>query len=124
MRFPLRAILRPSTLVFSFGSSEKGQIGNGSTGERITTGNKVAFDIIDTPCASCLYSYPHTHPPAGTDYVKELNGKKVVQIASGQQHSAAVDDEGYASNPSWIASLITHQYLAMSMFGDIMVIVD
>ncbi|KAH7871552.1 RCC1/BLIP-II [Lentinula edodes] len=78
LRFPLRAILRPSTLVFSFGSGEKGQIGNGSTGERITTGNKVAFDIIDTPY-----------------YIKELNGKKVVQIASGQQHSAAVDDEGY-----------------------------
>jgi hypothetical protein len=36
-------------LVFSFGSAEKGQLGNGTTGERITTGNKTAFDIEDRP---------------------------------------------------------------------------
>ncbi|KAJ3767182.1 regulator of chromosome condensation 1/beta-lactamase-inhibitor protein II [Lentinula raphanica] len=71
-------VLTETGKVFSFGSGEKGQLGNGSTGERITTGNKVAFDIIDTP-----------------QYIKELDGKKIIQIASGQQHSAAVDDEGY-----------------------------
>ncbi|KIK55454.1 hypothetical protein GYMLUDRAFT_76531 [Collybiopsis luxurians FD-317 M1] len=70
-------VLTKSGKVFSFGSGEKGQLGNGSTGERITTGNKVAFDIIDTPY-----------------YIKELDGKKIVQISSGQQHSAAIDDEG------------------------------
>lgn len=35
--------------VFSFGSAEKGQLGNGITGERITTGNKTAFDIEPSP---------------------------------------------------------------------------
>ncbi|KXN84132.1 hypothetical protein AN958_00402 [Leucoagaricus sp. SymC.cos] len=65
------------TLVFSFGSAEKGQLGNGTTGERITTGNKTAFDVEDRPI-----------------YVKELDGKKIVQIASGQQHSLALDDTG------------------------------
>ncbi len=35
--------------VFSFGSAEKGQLGNGTTGERITTGNKTAFDIEERP---------------------------------------------------------------------------
>ncbi|KAF9060521.1 RCC1/BLIP-II [Rhodocollybia butyracea] len=71
-------VLVESGKVFSFGSGEKGQLGNGSTGERITTGNKVAFDIVD---------YPY--------YIKELDGKKIVEISSGHQHSAAVDDEGY-----------------------------
>lgn len=32
-------------VVFSFGSGEKGQLGNGTTGERITTGNKTSYDI-------------------------------------------------------------------------------
>jgi hypothetical protein len=36
-------------VVFSFGSAEKGQLGNGTTGERITTGNKTAFDIEPSP---------------------------------------------------------------------------
>jgi len=37
------------SLVFSFGSAEKGQLGNGTTGERITTGNKTTFDIEPYP---------------------------------------------------------------------------
>lgn len=36
-------------LVFSFGSAEKGQLGNGTTGERITTGNKTSYDIEISP---------------------------------------------------------------------------
>ena len=36
-------------LVFSFGSAEKGQLGNGTTGERITTGNKTSYDIESAP---------------------------------------------------------------------------
>lgn len=43
-------------LVFSFGSAEKGQLGNGTTGERITTGNKTAFDIEPSPSRSMLPS--------------------------------------------------------------------
>ncbi|KAF8655946.1 hypothetical protein AX16_002853 [Volvariella volvacea WC 439] len=70
-------ILTRSGKVFSFGSAEKGQLGNGTTGERITTGNKTAYDIEPYPI-----------------YVKELDGKHIVQITSGQQHSAAIDDTG------------------------------
>ncbi|KAJ3576562.1 hypothetical protein NP233_g354 [Leucocoprinus birnbaumii] len=70
-------VLTDTGKVFSFGSAEKGQLGNGTTGERITTGNKTAFDIEDRPI-----------------YVKELDGKKIIQIASGQQHSLALDDAG------------------------------
>ncbi|GLB41420.1 putative regulator of chromosome condensation (RCC1) repeat [Lyophyllum shimeji] len=70
-------VLTESGKVFSFGSAEKGQLGNGTTGERITTGNKTAFDIECNPI-----------------YIKELDGKKIVQITSGQQHSLALDDAG------------------------------
>lgn len=45
--FHITSLTLPS--VFSFGSAEKGQLGNGTTGERITTGNKTAFDIEDRP---------------------------------------------------------------------------
>jgi len=38
--------------VFSFGSAEKGQLGIGTTGERISTGNKSTFDIEDSPGGS------------------------------------------------------------------------
>lgn len=31
-----------------------------------------------------------------TVYIKALDGKNIVQIASGQQHSIALDDTGYA----------------------------
>ncbi|KAF8075359.1 regulator of chromosome condensation 1/beta-lactamase-inhibitor protein II [Lyophyllum atratum] len=70
-------VLTASGKVFSFGSAEKGQLGNGTTGERITTGNKTAFDIETTPV-----------------YIKELDGKNIVEITSGQQHSLALDDTG------------------------------
>lgn len=70
-------VLTDTGKVFSFGSAEKGQLGIGTTGERISTGNKSTFDIEDSPV-----------------YVKELDGKKIVQIASGQQHSLALDDTG------------------------------
>ena len=43
-------------LVFSFGSAEKGQLGNGTTGERITTGNKTSYDIETTPSMFFLFS--------------------------------------------------------------------
>lgn len=38
-------------VVYTFGSGEKGQLGNGATGERIITGNKLAFDIQSQPGA-------------------------------------------------------------------------
>ncbi|KAG5644318.1 hypothetical protein DXG03_008676 [Asterophora parasitica] len=69
--------LTASGKVFSFGSGEHGQLGNGTTGERITTGNKTAFDIEVTPL-----------------YIKALDGVNIVDIASGQQHSIALDEKG------------------------------
>jgi len=42
-------ILTASGRVFSFGSAEKGQLGNGFTGERIMTGNKTVFDVEYEP---------------------------------------------------------------------------
>ena len=37
------------SVVYSFGSGEKGQLGNGRTGEHITTGNKTGFDAQSEP---------------------------------------------------------------------------
>uniref|UniRef100_A0A0W0FCX5 PHD-type domain-containing protein n=1 Tax=Moniliophthora roreri TaxID=221103 RepID=A0A0W0FCX5_MONRR len=71
-------VLTRSGRVFALGSAEKGQLGNGATGERITTGNKTAFDLVDEPLL-----------------IRSLADKKIVQIASGQQHSLALDDQGY-----------------------------
>ncbi|TFK37496.1 regulator of chromosome condensation 1/beta-lactamase-inhibitor protein II [Crucibulum laeve] len=70
-------VLTESGKVFSFGSAEKGQLGNGTTGERIITGNKTGYDVESSPI-----------------YIKELDGKKIVQIVSGPQHSLALDDAG------------------------------
>jgi hypothetical protein len=56
-RLPCTAIItHQSFLVYTFGSGEKGQLGNGKTGERIITGNKLAFDIVTQPSMSlCLF---------------------------------------------------------------------
>ncbi|KAG6867701.1 hypothetical protein C0993_012151 [Termitomyces sp. T159_Od127] len=70
-------VLTDSGKVFSFGSAQNGQLGNGTTGERITTGNKTAYDIEVTPV-----------------YIKELDGKHILDIVSGPQHSLALDDTG------------------------------
>ena len=50
-------------LVYSFGSGEKGQLGNGRTGEHITTGNRTAFDIQYEPSTveSLLYTKPGSY---------------------------------------------------------------
>ena len=41
-----------SPSVFTFGSAANGQLGNGTTGERIVTGNKTAYDIETKPSTS------------------------------------------------------------------------
>ncbi|KAF7431201.1 hypothetical protein PC9H_006922 [Pleurotus ostreatus] len=69
--------LAKSGKVFAFGSAEKGQLGNGTTGERIMTGNKTVFDVHSDPIV-----------------IKELLGKEIVQISSGQQHTIALDSKG------------------------------
>ena len=90
-------LLNPIYLVFTFGSAEKGQLGNGTTGERITTGNKTAYDIEPSPgrCHCLCFGSEPLDTDSSSVYVKELDGKKIVQIASGPQHSLAVDDTGY-----------------------------
>ncbi|KAG2143761.1 regulator of chromosome condensation 1/beta-lactamase-inhibitor protein II [Suillus bovinus] len=64
--------------VFSFGSGEKGQLGNGRTGEHIITGNKTAFDVETEPIP-----------------VKGLDDKTIIDIACGPQHSVALDSQGF-----------------------------
>ncbi|KAI9455036.1 RCC1/BLIP-II [Russula earlei] len=63
--------------IYASGSGEKGQLGNGRTGEHIATGNRTAFDIESEPIP-----------------IKGLDDKKIVQIACGQQHSIALDEDG------------------------------
>jgi alpha-tubulin suppressor-like RCC1 family protein len=70
-------VVTESGKVYTFGSGEKGQLGNGTTGERITTGNKTAYDVEPYPLL-----------------VKEIQDKKIVQISCGQQHTIALDSTG------------------------------
>jgi len=70
-------VLTETGKVFSFGSGEKGQLGRGRTGEYIVTAGKTAFDVEVEPVL-----------------VKGLEGKKIVQISCGQQHTVALDDDG------------------------------
>ncbi|KAH7891008.1 regulator of chromosome condensation 1/beta-lactamase-inhibitor protein II [Phlebopus sp. FC_14] len=70
-------VLTESGRVFAFGSGEKGQLGNGRTGEHITTGNKTAYDIEAEPIP-----------------VRGLDDKTITDIACGPQHSVAIDSRG------------------------------
>ncbi|KZT69242.1 RCC1/BLIP-II protein [Daedalea quercina L-15889] len=70
-------LLTASGKVFALGSGEHGQLGNGRTGEHIVSAGKTAFDVESEPIL-----------------VKGLEGKKITQIACGQQHSIALDSEG------------------------------
>ncbi|KAJ6624924.1 regulator of chromosome condensation 1/beta-lactamase-inhibitor protein II [Mycena sp. CBHHK59/15] len=70
-------ILTDTGKVYTFGSGEKGQLGNGKTGERIITGNKLAFDIQPQPAQ-----------------VEGIDNRKIVQISAGQQHCIALDSTG------------------------------
>ncbi|PWN48238.1 RCC1/BLIP-II [Violaceomyces palustris] len=70
-------ILTTSGKVYALGSSEKGQLGNGRTGEHFISGNKLAFNTFTEPLL-----------------IKGLADKKITQIACGQQHSIAMDEDG------------------------------
>ncbi|KAG8870194.1 hypothetical protein FRC20_000247 [Serendipita sp. 405] len=71
-------VLTASGKVYAFGSGEKGQLGNGRTGEHIITSGRAVFDTENIPLL-----------------VKGLTDRKIVQIASGLQHSLVLDSEGY-----------------------------
>ncbi|KAJ3530412.1 hypothetical protein NM688_g7713 [Phlebia brevispora] len=69
--------LTESGKVYAFGSAEKGQLGNGKTGEHIVTSGKVIFDAETEPLL-----------------VRGMDDKKITQIACGQQHSVALSEDG------------------------------
>ncbi|KAK7434439.1 hypothetical protein VKT23_020209 [Stygiomarasmius scandens] len=79
-------VLTKSGKVFSLGSAEKGQLGNGSTGECITTGNKTAFDIVYEPWYIKELNFPPSdggRDPETREGSKDLKegGKKIRMIA-------------------------------------------
>ncbi|KAL0074080.1 regulator of chromosome condensation 1/beta-lactamase-inhibitor protein II [Phycomyces blakesleeanus] len=71
-------LLTESGLVYSFGSQEYGQLGNGVTGEYLKSAGR-------------LMSQPQPYP-SPIQHIKKI---KVVSIASGTNHSLALDDEGF-----------------------------
>lgn len=71
-------VLTASGKVYAFGSGEKGQLGNGRTGEHIITSGRAVFDTEHEPLL-----------------VKGLADRKIVQIASGLQHSLVLDSDGF-----------------------------
>lgn len=79
--------------MFSFGSGEKGQLGNGRTGEHITTGNKTAYDIETEPGCVIFSLYSHLTQSSPVP-VKGLDDKIITDVVCGAQHSVAIDTEG------------------------------
>lgn len=71
--------LTTSGKVYASGSCERGQLGNGRTGEHFVSGNRMAFAEENTPIL-----------------VKGVADKKIVQISCGQQHSIVLDADGFA----------------------------
>ena len=86
--------LTDSGQVYAAGSSEYGQLGNGKTGERIVTAGKVGFDV-EVPARECSGRPDRGVLRDSTGLVLGLTGKNIIQIASGHQHSLAMDAEGY-----------------------------
>lgn len=70
-------VLTKSGKLYAFGSAEKGQLGNGDTGERLATGQRVVFGIETVPLL-----------------IRELANRTIVDVSAGQQHCIAVDDTG------------------------------
>lgn len=70
--------LADSGEVYAAGSSESGQLGNGKTGERLLKAGKTGFDL-EVPAR----------------LVQGLANKRITSIASGNQHSLALDEEGF-----------------------------
>ncbi|KAG7087027.1 hypothetical protein E1B28_013006 [Marasmius oreades] len=71
------AVLCESGKVYTFGSAEAGQLGHGTTGERIITGNKTVFDVEEE-----------------ATLVRGIQNTKITSIACGNQHTIALSAEG------------------------------
>lgn len=82
--------------MFAFGSEEKGQLGNGSAGERIVSAGKSAFDYETEP-SECSHLILRCRNFINTYVVlvKGLADRKIVQISCGPQHAIARDEAGY-----------------------------
>lgn len=82
--------------VYASGSSEFGQLGNGKTGERLVKAGKIAYDIEVPPrnLFRCLKTRIDTDKLL-QGLVQGLENVKITEIASGNQHSLALDDNGY-----------------------------
>ena len=98
--------------VFSFGSAEKGQLGNGKTGEHIVTGGKTVFDYEWEPSKPVVLlhiTYYVAQIIGLLVPVRGLEDKKVVEIACGQQHSIALDETGsvYTSHTAYMHLVLT-----------------
>lgn len=70
-----------SGAVYAVGSGQYGQLGNGRTGEFITSGNRIAFDVIMTPVRVLGFG-------SGEGEIK------IKQIACGTNHTLALDAKG------------------------------
>ncbi|THG99799.1 hypothetical protein EW026_g2605 [Hermanssonia centrifuga] len=71
-------ILTDTGRVYAFGSAERGQLGNGKTGEHIVTGGKLVYDAEPEPLL-----------------IKALDGHTIVDVACGQQHAVALTSDGH-----------------------------
>ncbi|KAI0563399.1 chromosome condensation regulator RCC1 [Gracilaria domingensis] len=70
--------------VYAAGNGEHGHLGNGRTGERIESAGKVVFDAVSTPSRVLL-----------------PQGVKIQQIASGSNHTLALDEKGKVWSWGW-----------------------
>lgn len=77
-----------SGTVYAVGSGQYGQLGNGRTGEFISTGNRIAFDVVTSPVRLLGFG-------GGEGEVK------VKQIACGTNHTLALDEKGKVWSWGW-----------------------
>jgi alpha-tubulin suppressor-like RCC1 family protein len=81
--------------VYAVGSGEHGQLGNGKTGEHIVSAGKTAFDVKDSPGIHLFeFTLGGSNHRSTSVPVRGMEGKKIVQIATGSQHAMALADSG------------------------------
>ncbi|KAK0529853.1 hypothetical protein OC834_003516 [Tilletia horrida] len=70
--------LSSSGKVYAAGSMEKGQLGNGRTGEHFASANRLVFGMVTEPIR-----------------IQGFDDREIVEISSGAQHSFARSKDGY-----------------------------